>query len=91
MLISSSLQGEWTIGNSQSDDFVLVPDNIGLEGAVINLCCYSAEEVLAMHQREEIMDALSEMVNVGRDELTDLSQRKEPGGCAWGPCTVCGI
>ena len=74
------LQGEWNISNCQVDKFVIMANDIGLEASVISLCCYSAEEVIAMshHQkREEIVDALSEIVeDMTRDELASLSDEE---------------
>lgn len=75
------LQGNWTIpGDGQIDDFVIVAESIGLEASVISLCCYSAEEVLAMsHQekRQEIIDALSEIIlDLSTAELADLSDEE---------------
>ncbi len=75
------LQGKWTIpSDGQIDDFVIVPDTIGLEASVISLCCCSAEEVLAMsgqQKRQEIVDALSEIVlDISRAELANLSDEE---------------
>lgn len=75
------LQGKWTIpSDGQIDDFVIVPDSIGLEASVISLCCYSAKEVLAMNRqqkRREIVDALCEIVlDMSRAELASLSDEE---------------
>ena len=72
------LQGEWEIPSTgQTDCFVLIADDIGLEASVISLTCYNAEKVLHMdHQqkREEVIDALSEVViDMCRDELASLT------------------
>ncbi len=75
------MQGKWTIpSDGQIDDFVIVPDSIGLEASVISLCCYSAKEVLAMirqQMRREIVDALCEIVSdMSRAELASLSDEE---------------
>ena len=75
------LQGKWKISSDgQTDCFVLIADDIGLEASVISLTCCSAEDVLAMDEqekREEIIDALSEItIDISRDELASFSDQK---------------
>ena len=75
------LQGKWTIpSGGQSDDFVIIAEDLGLEASVISLCCYSSEDVMAMdhHQkRREVIDALSEIVvDMTTDELNSLGDQE---------------
>ena len=75
------LQGRWTIpSDGQTDDFVIIADEIGMEASVISLCCNSAEEVLGMdyqQKRREIIGALSEIVlDMDVNELASLSDEE---------------
>ena len=75
------LQGKWNIpSDGQTDCFALIADDIGLEASVISLTCCGAEDVLDMddeEKREEIIDALSEIViDISRDELASFSDQE---------------
>ena len=74
------LQGQWSIPPSQQDDFVLIPDAVGLEAAVISLSCLSAKEVLRMSnykRRQEIIEALQEILeDVSADDLSEQSDKQ---------------
>ena len=74
------LQGQWSIPPSQQDDFVLIPEAVGLEAAVISLSCLSAEDVLCMsddERRQEVIEALEEILeDVSADDLSDQSDEQ---------------